>query len=119
MMWQMSGCGVAMLGYSFRDRWRAADRACRSQVMVRPVPGDEAGQALVDGRGRGEAEIALGLGDVGIGRRHVARLHRLELDDGLAAERLLQERDEALQLLAAMIAEVVEPTGRLAAVIGG
>src|ERR1700730_8920499 len=87
--------------------------------MERTVPGDEAGQALVDRRGRRETQVALGLGDVGVSRWHVAGLQRRELDDRLAPQRLLEHRDEALELLAAMVADVVEAVGRLVAARGG
>ena len=64
--------------------------------MILAVPFDEARQPDIDRRRRFVAEIAAGRLDVGIRRLDVARLHRLEIDLGLFADRLLDKADELI-----------------------
>src|SRR3546814_3963630 len=63
------------------------------------VPVDESGQAFGDRRARFEAEVATARLDGGRGRRHVAGLHRLVPPDRPSAQRLLENLDEANELL--------------------
>src|SRR5579883_1476294 len=86
--------------------------------MVVAEPGDEARQALIDRRRRLEAEIARGVGDVGIGRGNVAGLKRRKLDHGFAPKRLLDDANEVLELFAAIVADIVNPEGGFSSRIG-
>ena len=63
---------------------------------------------------RGKADGLFELGDIGAGRSHVPGLHRPQLLDGLSAERLLDGLDEAQQLDRRVVADIVEPIGRMA-----
>src|SRR5690242_10589895 len=100
-----------------RWRWTEIYHPERSDAMELAVPGDETRQSHIDRRTRRKAEVALALGDVGISRRHVARRHRRELDRRLPPEHGLEKADEAPELLAAVIAEIVEAIGRRLAVV--
>ena len=80
-----------------------------SPPVVVAVPGDEAGHALADVDLGGKAEVAARGLDVGVGLEHVARLHRLVLDDRLPPGGGLDGGDEVAQVLAAVVAEVVDP----------
>src|SRR5579883_1637076 len=85
--------------------------------MVVAEPGDEARQALIDRR-RLEAEIARGVGDIGISCGNVAGLKRRKFDHGFAAKRLLDDADEVLELFAAIVADIVNPEGGFSSRIG-
>src|SRR6185312_7598378 len=57
-----------------------------SDPMIIAIPFGEARDAVLDRRRRLEADVALESGDVGIGRLHIARLHRQHLLDSRLPE---------------------------------
>ncbi len=79
--------------------------------MILPVPLDKARDAFIDGGRRSEAMVALDRADVRERILDVARLHRLRVDQRLPARRLLQKLDDAHQVLAAAVADIVERVG--------
>src|SRR5689334_20670121 len=58
----------------------------RSESVIFTVPGEKFGQSHGDRRRRLETQVALTRLDIGIGRRHVARLHWLEVHFGLSPQ---------------------------------
>src|SRR5215472_17229546 len=90
-----------------------------SHPVIPAIPLDEARQALVD-RGLGAKAEFAGRGvDIGVGRDHVAGLHPHQIPAGGLAERTLEHGDEALELLAPVVAEVVDAVRRLGAGVRG
>ena len=78
---------------------------------LRPTA-DAPADALFDwGRGT-EIHVAREIIDIGIGRRHVARLHRQQFLSGRAPQFLLQERDHPQQLLRLAVADIVDAPRR-------
>lgn len=76
--------------------------------MVAPIPLHKVGDTGFNtGRG-GIAQVPADRGDIGIGGGHIARLHRLEIDQGLAATGLFQQADDLHQVFAAAVADVVD-----------
>src|SRR5690348_17246893 len=77
--------------------------------VIVAIPIDEAPQADIDRRARREAKIAASGGDVGIGRRHIALLHRYVLALGGLAHGGFERRDEIAEILGPVVAEIVDP----------
>jgi len=92
--------------------------------VILPVPGDELRNALVDGGGRLETVVAFDRADVGEGLLHVADLHRERIADRRPSGFLLEQLDDAHEVFAAAVADIVErvraraPAGLLLAVVG-
>ena len=63
-----------------------------------------------------ESGVAPNRRNVGGGFRHIARLERQRIIFRRAPERVLEHRDEVEQGLGMVVADVVEPVGRLAVV---
>src|SRR6476646_9294577 len=82
--------------------------ASSSKTMIVAVPGDEPRNAFVDAGGRTKAVVALDRADIRIGFADFAGLHRLRVEQGLAAGLLFEQLDHAHQILAAVVADVVE-----------
>src|SRR5947209_17547305 len=80
--------------------------------MIFAVPFDEARYALVDTRGWLESMVALNGADVRVGLPDVARLHRLWIEQRLSASLPLEQLDDAHQVFAAAVADVVEGVRR-------
>src|SRR3954471_15246214 len=79
----------------------------KSDPMVIAVPLREARDAVLDRRRGLEADVALEIGDVGIGRFDVARLHRQHLLDRGPPEFLLEQRYHVSKLFGVIVTDIV------------
>ena len=77
-----------------------------SPAELLTVPSDRLLDAALDWVVGAVTQQALGLGDVGVRDRHVARLQRQLLDPRLFAERGGDQADELLELNGARVAKV-------------
>src|SRR5258708_39305409 len=84
-----------------------AGSAAGSQAVVLAVPFDEPRHALVDAGPRMKPVIAFDCADVGEGFAHIADLHGLGVEQCLAPGLLLQQLDNAHQVLATVVADIV------------
>src|SRR6185436_20222403 len=75
-------------------------------VVELAIPGNEVSHTLCKGRARSEIDGGGEPCNVGVGDRHVSRLHRQQAKVGLAAERRLDHGNEVLQGNGRVVADV-------------
>src|SRR5665213_737122 len=95
-------CRRRVRGLSTPSRMSALNAA-----LIGHIPFHEPRDPVGDWRRRLEVNIAHEVIDIGVSGRHVARLHRHQLADGLLADRLLQEIDHARDVDRIIVADVI------------
>src|SRR5258708_24871638 len=83
--------------------------------VILSIPLRETGDTVLDRSRRPEADVALEIGDVGISRFDVTRLHRQQFPHGRPAKLLFQHCDHICQLFRTTVADIVNFPGRGAA----
>ena len=80
--------------------------------MIASIPRRKLTDAILDGCGGAEIDVAGEVVDVGIGRRDVAGLHRQQLPFGLASQFLLEDRHHPRQFFRLVVADIVDAPRR-------
>src|SRR5262245_59854258 len=95
-----------------REAW-ARSPAPELGLIILPIPGDESCDSLLDWRRGSEAHVALEAPDIGVGRYHIAGLHRQHDFLGRETKRVLETADEIHELNGAVVTDVVKPVWRV------